>query len=265
MEKTSGDLICVYHEATVIKQPHHKPQIAIPVPTTNYLSYNNRCWPQYAAAVEAVGGEPVRIALGLNPAETARLVSSCSGILLPGSPADVHPQKYGEESMPDTAVPDSDREATDELLLQDAFNLRKPLLGICFGLQMMNVWRGGTLVQHLRTHQPHLPEQDQQSLQHAIKVQLDAPLLRSFFLDRSDPVINSSHHQAIARPGDGLRVAALSAEDGIIEALEGTTPGEQFVLGVQWHPERSYQQDEPSLMIFSAFIAATHSWHLPYA
>ena len=249
----------------MIRQTHHKPQIAIPVPTAHDVSYNDRCWPQYAAAVEAVGGDPVRIALGLDPAETARLVASCSGILLPGSPADVHPQKYGEESAPDTAAPDPTREATDELLLQDAFNLRKPLLCICFGLQMMNVWRGGTLVQHLSTGQPHAPLQDQQSLQHAIDVQPDASLLRSFFLDQTGPMINSSHHQAVGRLGDGLRVGALSRGDGVIEALEGITPDEQFVLGVQWHPERSYQENEPSLMIFSAFISASHRWHLPHA
>ncbi len=247
------------------RQTHHKPQIAIPVPTANDADYNDRCWLQYAAAVEAVGGEPVRIPLGLDPADTARLVSSCSGVLLPGSPADVHPQKYGEESMPGTAAPDTAREATDELLLQDAFHLRKPLLGICFGLQMMNVWRGGTLMQHLATGQPHAPAQDGQILRHAIEVQSEAPLLCSFFLNAASPTINSSHHQAVACPGDGLRVAAFSVEDHVIEALEGTTPADQFVLGVQWHPERSYQQDESSLKIFTAFIAAAHSWHLPHA
>ncbi len=247
------------------RQTNHKPQIAIPIPTAADTGYNDRCWVQYAAAVEAVGGEPLRIALGLDPAETARLVSSCSGILLPGSPADVHPQKYGEKSMPHTAASDSAREATDELLLQDAFNLRKPLLGICFGLQMMNVWRGGTLVQHLATGQPHAPAQDGQALQHAIKVQSEAALLRSFFIGATSPMINSSHHQAVARPGDGLLVAARSADDHVIEALEGTTHVDQFVLGVQWHPERSYQQNESSLSIFTAFIAAAHRWHLPHA
>ena len=134
-----------------------RPRIAIPVPTSGDAAYNDRCWPAYAAAVEAAGGEPVRIELGLEPSETARLMSTCEGVVLPGSPADVDPQKYGEAARPETAAPDRAREATDELLLQDAFNLRKPLLGVCFGLQMMNVWRGGTLVQHLSTGQEHAP------------------------------------------------------------------------------------------------------------
>ena len=239
---------------------HAKPRIAIPVPTSTDTPYNERCWPQYAAAVEAVGGDPVRVALALDPSETAKLVASTEGILLPGSPADVHPQKYEQEAHPRTAAPDPAREATDELLLQDAFHLRKPLLGICFGLQMMNVWRGGSLVQHLATAQPHEP-----AVQHPIDVEPDAPLLRSFFLDRERPLINSSHHQAVLVPGDGLRIAARAAIDGTVEALEGMMPEEQFVLGVQWHPERSYAEDEPSLQLFSAFIAAAHRWRLPQA
>ena len=244
---------------------HSKPKIAIPVPTSTKPDYNERCSPEYAAAIEAVGGEPLRIPLDLAPAEIAKLVGSASAILLPGSPADVHPQKYGQEARPETASPDFAREAVDELLLQDAFHLRKPLLGICFGLQMMNVWRGGSLVQHLESAQPHAPGPDKAPIEHGIVVQPDAPLLRSFFLDRAEPRINSSHHQAVDRPGDGLRVAARSAGDGVVEALEGTSPEEHFVLGVQWHPERSYTGDEPSLEIFTAFVAAAHAWHLPKA
>ncbi len=240
----------------------HKPRIAIPTPTASHSEYNERCWPQYAAAVEAVGGEPIRISLGLPPARTATLVAGCSGILLPGSPADVNPQKYGQLPAPETASSDPGREATDELLLQDAFHLRKPLLGICFGLQMINVWRGGTLRQHLASG--HAPAIDQAVLLHEVEVQPAAPLLRSFFLDAEAPRINSSHHQAVESAGDGLIVAARALPDGVVEALEGYAPEEQFVLGVQWHPERLYTSDQPSLAIFSSFIAAAHRWHLPH-
>ncbi len=250
---------------TAMTRAHAKPRIAIPVPTSTDRAYNERCWPQYAAAVEAVGGEPVRLPLDLEPAAAAKEISTCSGILLPGSPADVHPQKYGQAARRETAAPDPAREATDELLLQDAFHLRKPLLGICFGLQMMNVWRGGTLVQHLETTHPHAPVRDASPIEHALEVQPGAQLLRSFFLDAPRPKINSSHHQAVDRAGDGLRVAALSQGDHVVEALEGTNLDDQFVLGVQWHPERSYTHDQPSLEIFTSFIAAAHRWHLPHA
>ena len=242
---------------------HRKPRIAIPVPTSENHSYNDRCWPEYAAAVEAVSGDPVRIPLGLAPAETAKLASDCSAVLLPGSPADVHPQKYGQTAEPLTAPADAQREATDELLLQDAFHLHKPILGVCFGMQMMNVWLGGTLVQHLATDRQHTPASDAAPLRHILMVQPEALLLRSFFLDRDQPYINSSHHQAVDRPGDGLVVAARAEGDGTIEAVEGATPQEQFCLGVQWHPERSYISDEPSRQLFTSFVAAAHRWHLP--
>ena len=138
-----------------MSEANQKPRIAIPVPTSRDEQYNERCWPEYAAAIEGAGGEAVRIPLGHEPAETAKLVASCSAILLPGSPADVHPQKYGQEAQSDTAEPDFAREAADELLLQDAFHLRKPVLGVCFGMQMMNVWRGGALVQQLPAEPDH--------------------------------------------------------------------------------------------------------------
>ena len=77
--------------------------------------------------------------------------------------------------------------------------------------------------------------------------------------------INSSHHQAVDQPGDGLRVAARAAGDGVVEALETLDPAGQFVLGVQWHPERSFQTDAPSRAIFASFLEAARHWHLPYA
>ena len=243
----------------------HRPRIAIPTPTSFAPDYNERCWPQYAAAVEAAGGEPVRVLLGQVPAETARLAGTCAAVLLPGSPADVHPQKYGQAARPETASPDPAREATDELLLQDAFHLKKPLLGICFGLQMMNVWRGGSLVQHLATGRPHAPQQDAEPLEHGLRLQLETGLLRGCFAPASSPVINSSHHQAVDLAGDGLIVAARAEGDGVVEALEGTAQGEQFVLGVQWHPERTYLTSSASKAIFTAFLEAAAHWHLPHA
>ncbi len=246
-----------------MNQTHPKPRIAIPVPTSHDLAYNDRCWPQYAAALAAEGGDPVRINLGLVPEETARLIASCQAILLPGSPSDVNPQKYGQAPLPTTAKPDLPREATDELLLQDAFNLRKPLLGVCFGLQMMNVWRGGTLTQHLATAQPHAPGTGAGPLSHGIAVASEARILRSLYLDRAGVRVNSSHHQAVDVVGDDLLVAATAEDDGVVEALEGSSPEQHFVLGVQWHPERIYEEDEPSRALFIEFLAAAHRWKLP--
>ena len=99
------------------------PRIAIPEPNSTEPEYNQRSWPQYARAVEACGAIPVPVPLSESPATVAKLVASCSGVLLPGSPADVNPQKYGQEPVQECAPADPSREAVDELLLQDAFNL----------------------------------------------------------------------------------------------------------------------------------------------
>ena len=229
------------------------PRIAIPEPNSTQPEYNERSWPQYAKAVEAVGGVPVRIPLHEPPASVAKLVASCQGVLLPGSPADLNPQKYGQEPAPECAAPDPDREAVDELLLQDAFNLHKPLLCICYGTQSLNVWKGGTLVQHLTTSVNHKAGREVVDA-HVVEIAPETHFLAAL---PKTGFINSSHHQAIANPGDGLHVVA-TAPDGTIEAVE--QPGPHFVLGVQWHPERTIEQKSESRAIFSAFLEAVRAW-----
>ncbi|MBV9437648.1 MAG: gamma-glutamyl-gamma-aminobutyrate hydrolase family protein, partial [Acidobacteria bacterium] len=100
-----------------------KPRIAIPEPTSSNADYNQRALPQYVEAVEAEGAEAVVIPASASPHEIARTVTSCQGVLLPGSPADVDPQKFGAERHPKTAQADPGRDNVDELLLQDAHNL----------------------------------------------------------------------------------------------------------------------------------------------
>lgn len=229
------------------------PRIAIPEPTSTDPEYNQRSWPQYAHAVEACGALPVPIPLSESPADVAKLVASCSGVLLPGSPADVNPQKYGQEPVKECAPADSAREAVDELLLQDAFNLHKPLLCICYGTQSLNVWKGGTLTQHLTTPINHKAGR---TIAEAHLVSI--PEKTRHFMDFAPEIrVNSSHHQAIATPGDTLEVVAI-APDGTIEAVEQR--GDHFVLGVQWHPERTFADSGPSQAIFREFIDAARSW-----
>jgi putative glutamine amidotransferase len=229
------------------------PRIAIPEPNSMQPDYNERSWPQYAKAVEASGGTPVRVPLSESPANVARLVASCSGVLLPGSPADLNPQKYGQQAIPKCAAADPAREAVDELLLQDAFNLRKPLLCICYGTQSLNVWKGGSLVQHLTTEINHKAGREIAEA-HSVAIPSTAQHLKNFSPSLK---VNSSHHQAIATPGDGLNVVA-TAPDGTIEAIEQT--GEQYVLGVQWHPERTFAADPASQAIFREFVTKAREW-----
>jgi putative glutamine amidotransferase len=224
-----------------------KPRIAIPEPTSTAAAYNQGSLPQYIRAVEAAGGIAVPIPLLQEPAVQASLLALCAAILLPGSPADVDPGRYGQQPVEACAAGDPAREAVDNLLLQDAFELGKPVLGICYGLQSLNVWRRGTLIQDLPqgettgvvNHQPGREVQDA----HPVLVTPGSRL--SQVVQEERLAVNSSHHQAIDRPGESLKVAAVSPVDGVIEALEGTVPA-HFMLGVQWHPERSFDSSAAS-------------------
>jgi putative glutamine amidotransferase len=261
--------------------------------------YAERSIPQYERAVVQAGGEPVRIPLDQPPAEVMKLIEGCQGVLLPGSKADVDPARYGAPRSPHTAAADPRRYAVDELLLEDAYELRKPVLGICYGLQSLNVFRAGSLIQHIPDF---LPEELRTRVNHeagknvavAHTVEIDKNSKLAEIVDgngreghgfssqpalskRSAPKgadmhpikmgalapdgnklvvpVNSSHHQSADLIGDGLHISARCPDDGIIEALEGSA-SDHFVLAVQWHPERSVDEDEASRAIFRALIQA---------
>jgi putative glutamine amidotransferase len=247
-----------------------RPKIAIPVPHSYRPDYAQRSLPQYVHAVEAAGGEAVVIQLDQPSEAIAKQATACQGVLLPGSSADVDPQKYGAERNPLTNPGDKLRDGADELLLQDAHNMHKPILAICYGMQSLNVWRTGSLVQDI-------PSQVKTKIDHsagrevvkAHKVVVDplsnlAGILSSSSCEQIAVTpelkgigipVNSSHHQAVERAGDGLRVVARCPDDNVIEAVEGTQPG-HFVVGVQWHPERGIDDDAPSQALLNAFVKA---------
>lgn len=244
------------------------PRIAIPEPTSTDEAYNQRSLPQYMRAVEAAGGIPVPILLQESSETQTRLLATCCAILLPGSPADVDPVRYGQPMAKECAAKDALREAVDDLLFEDAFSTGKPILGICYGLQSLNVWRHGSLIQDLPhaeqgkgnhvNHQPGREVQEAHALVLAGNSRLSRVLGRLEHA-KTDLQVNSSHHQAIDRPGEGLAVVATSPIDGVIEAVEGTDPN-QFVVAVQWHPERSYESSAASRALFAALLDAARSW-----
>jgi len=244
-----------------------QPRIAIPMPHSGNRQYAEKAIPQYERAVKLAGGEPVRIPLDRTLPEVMKMVELCDGVLLPGSGADVDPAKFGATRSPRTAAADPCRDAVDDLLLQDAYSLRKPVLGICYGLQSLNVYRAGSLIQHipdflpekLRTRVNHEAGK-KVAVAHDVEVAQDSKLARVLAPEVRKLVIpvNSSHHQSADRVGDGLRIVARCCDDGIIEALEGTVP-DHFVLAVQWHPERSVDEDEHSRAIFQALVKAAES------
>jgi putative glutamine amidotransferase len=279
------------------------PRIAIPLPHSSDREYAERAIPQYERAVEQAGGEPVRIPLDESPEKLTKLIASCDAVLLPGSKADVDPAKFRAPRSPHTAAADIPRNTIDELLLEDAYRQRKPILGICYGLQSLNVFRAGSLIQHIPDF---LPEETRKkvnheagktvAIAHAVEIANNSKLAEilsrgatpthaetaASAVQRSEasanssqmpparaahppnvehgPIllpVNSSHHQSAAAIGTGLRIVARCPTDGIIEAVEGTSP-DHFVLAVQWHPERSTEEeDEAARAIFRALISAT--------
>jgi putative glutamine amidotransferase len=279
------------------------PRIAIPMPHSIDREYAERAIAQYEHAVEQAGAEPVRIALDQMAAEVEKIIERCDGVLLPGSKADVDPSKFGVPRSPHTAGADPGRDAVDQILLQDAYRRRKPVLGICYGLQSLNVYRGGSLIQHipdflaedLRTRVNHEAGRTV-AVAHTAEIESDSKLAeivsgkgreghgfssQPALSKRSAPKgadkasgrngalapeenklvipVNSSHHQSADLIGDSLVVAARCPDDGIVEALEGTS-ADHFVLAVQWHPERSVNEDEPSRGIFRALVKAAGMW-----
>jgi putative glutamine amidotransferase len=253
------------------------PRIAIPIPHSTDQAYAERAIPQYERAVALSGGEPVRIPLDRSLDKVEKIVTACDAVLLPGSKADVDPAKFKSDRSPRTAAADPRRDAVDNLLLNDAYRRRKPILGICYGLQSLNVFRSGSLIQHIPDF---LPEDLRDRVNHeagrevpvahTIEIE-ERSKLRQILCGDSRPrlsgraqhggkdstllAVNSSHHQSADAIGNNLRIVARCPDDGIIEALEGTNP-DHFVLAVQWHPERSVDLDEPSGAIFRALIQA---------
>jgi putative glutamine amidotransferase len=207
------------------------PRIAIPLPHSIDREYAERAIPQYEHAVELAGGEPVRIPLDQTPAEVMKIIEHCDGVLLPGSKADVEPSKFGVPRSPHTATTDPRRDTVDELLLQDAYNMRKPVLGICYGLQTLNVYRTGSLIQHipdflpedLRTRVDHEAGK-KVPVAHAVEIEKDSKLaaIVQSAESRSANEIGTGRSPSETRGGHDLGRAVKASERKWASAPEGS-------------------------------------------
>ena len=215
----------------------------------------------YEEAIRKAGGEPVLLSL-VRLQESRALLPTLDAFVLPGSPADVEPAEYGSRNAGLSAPPDLPREATDRAVLDHAFAEKKPVLAICYGCQLLNVYLGGTLIQDLRaetgTTAPHrkkdlVPETKEDPVHGAI---FESGSRLRVIAGNEKATINSSHHQAIAKPGKNLQVTA-HAPDGTIEGVEWTGDA-NWVVGVQWHPERMFG-DAFSERLFQGFVSAALS------
>jgi putative glutamine amidotransferase len=242
----------------------HRPRVGIPWRTTaEERAQRREKLDYYFTAVRKAGAEAQEILLEQPGEELERTLKEFDAFVLPGSPADIDPSRYGATRHLKTKTLDANRDATDEAILRHALKAQKPVLAICYGCQILNVHLKGTLVQDIPAERPG-------SLRHgntdlpagaakgdAVHQASFTPNSRLASLNQGgEAQINSSHHQAIDRPGENLQVTA-QAPDGTIEGIEWTGDS-NWVVGVQWHPER--MPDDPlAERLFAEFVAAARS------
>lgn len=235
-----------------------RPVIAVPCYTTKRAG---ALAPIYAAnqtyiqALEEAGGVPVLVPLYSQAETLATLRGRFDGLLLTGG-GDVDPARYGEAAIPETQEPSQPRDEVEIAIAQSALAERIPVLGICRGIQLLNVACGGTLYQDIHTQVPgarnhNLTNRVRGSKAHPVSIEAGSLLARATGVTQHE--VNSFHHQSVKGPGKGVRIIAR-APDGVVEAIEVTAY--PFGLGVQFHPERMYTTDPVMRRLFEAFVAA---------
>ena len=232
---------------------NNRPRIGIPMrielPTDRF--YLSR---YYSEAVEAAGGAPVHISLIPKRDYIDSVVAGLDGVLLPGSDSDVDPLRYGHQPHPKLGAVHPIKDETDLLLIEAAERKQIPVFAICFGMQVLNVSRGGTLIQDIGSQVPEAIKHEQGAPRdrpsHRIRLSEQTRLSNIAAVEAA--LVNSHHHQAIETLGANLIATAWST-DGIIEALEDPRP-DRFVVAVQWHPELGWERDAISQRLFAAFV-----------
>jgi putative glutamine amidotransferase len=241
----------------MISKSSQEPRIGIPYRTRKEeLTGERGKYDRYCEGVRRAGGEPVEISLVLSPDALKEIARSLDAIVLPGSPADVEPSSYHTARHPKCGDSDPNRDRTDFALLADAFSEHKPVLAICFGVQSLNVFLGGSLIQDIpsenRTEIQHVWEKSTPEPFHLIRIEPGSRLAQ--LAGENEVRVNSSHHQSVLELGRGLRVTA-HAPDGVIEAVEWTGDS-NWVTGVQWHPERMIDADPLAQALFRELVKA---------
>ncbi len=211
-------------------------------------------WQGYAQAVERAGGMPILLPPTNDDDLIQAQIGLISGLVLIGG-ADYDPSLYGAELHPKTALVQATRGAYDFKLANAALQQKLPTLGICGGMQLVNIVRGGIL-------HTHLPDVVGDEVRHAVasvtdahEVTIETGSRLAAAVGKSRLTVNSSHHQAVARIGRGLHVTARSVLDNVIEAIE-STEADEFLLCLQWHPERLIDRPQ-HLALFEALVQAS--------
>lgn len=208
----------------------------------------------YFYAVRHFGGIPLFIPVLAEKEELEYLVSQCDGLILTGG-VDIDPVRFGEKLLNDTVVIMQERDTAEMAVLDLAVRKNIPIFGICRGVQMMNVYFGGTLYQDIPAQCPsdvkHRMDEPYHRTSHSCIVQKNTPLYELACVTEFG--VNSHHHQAVKDLAPGF-ISLGHSEDGIIEAI--CDPSKPFCWGVQWHPERIWDIEPTSAKLFEAFLSA---------
>lgn len=212
--------------------------------TTDLKENHNSIEASYSKAVEYYGGIPVLIPTLLENTDFIKdLVIRLDGLLIPGS-RDMDPKFYNQEPHPKLNPMSYDRTITEFKVLEESLKLEIPVLGICGGMQFINVFYGGTLYQDIDTFLPDALDHEKGAI-HKVEVK-DKTVLADILYSNFE--VKSYHHQAVDKVANNLKVNALSP-DGVIEGFENI---DEKVLGIQWHPELEY--NDYSKAIFEKFL-----------
>ncbi|MCD7906371.1 MAG: gamma-glutamyl-gamma-aminobutyrate hydrolase family protein [Clostridium sp.] len=233
-----------------------KPLIAV-TPSHNTENDDISVRPTYLRAVAAAGGLPIVLPLERSEEEIAQYVETCDGFLFSGGP-DLHPFLFGEDTHLNCGNVSPARDAMEQMLFNQALKARKPILGICRGIQEINVFLGGTIYQDLPSqYQSAFPIAHRQpyyytTASHMVDV-VPGTRMAQIAGGKAQIAVNSMHHQAVRALAPGLTVSARS-RDGLIEAAE--MPGYPYLVAVQWHPEFLFDKDEAAGRLFASFVDA---------
>ncbi|MBS6444839.1 MAG: gamma-glutamyl-gamma-aminobutyrate hydrolase family protein [Ruminococcus sp.] len=207
--------------------------------------------PTYSTGIEKVNGLPIVLPLTDNVENILQMCDICDGFLFTGG-HDVNPNMYHQEPIAQCGEVCNVRDTMEKIIFQYALKEDKSILGICRGIQLINVLCGGTLYQDLSLQHKssinHVQKPPYSNPQHSVYVQKDTPLYNT--LNKSKIDVNSYHHQAIDVLGEDLKVSAIS-QDGLIEAVY--MPNKKFIQGIQWHPEFSIDNPD-SIKILDSFV-----------